>query len=297
MPQSINEALVSQFDSMMQVEAAQRVSRLRSKVIVKSVTGKDFSHNLFNGGNDTEIVTRYAPRVPSNSEHSVRWGRTRKFEWMEMFADYDSLAALINPEAGYAKAAVEAMFRREDRLIIEALGATVTTGENKDGTVTFANDGGTTIAAGGTGYTFAKVKTVKKNFINNEVGNDNLTKFTTLVTGNQIDNFYDEDELVGRDFNSQLYIEAGEISKVMGMDVVKFGAPTSNPMLPVASNIRDCWAFAEGAIVLGITKDITLEIVQRTDLQASPWQVTARIYMGALRTEGKLVQKVQCTET
>ena len=53
-------------------------------------------------------------------------------------------------------------------------------------------------------------------------------------------------------------------------------------------------AMTSRAICLGISKDISIAIEDRKDLHETT-QVIATIEMGAVRTEGSLIQKVQTT--
>lgn len=297
MPQSIDQALVTQFSDMVHVEADQLKTRTRDKVTIIPVKGHDFTHNNFRAGSAKEITTRFAKRTPANSTHTVRWGTMRCFEWVEYLADYDDLQTLIDPQSTYARAAARELYKQLDRLVIGAMEATVVTGRNKDGTLTAAADGVITHAHGGVGYTFNKVNTVLETFTDNEVGVDMPVDMYTMVTGRQESDFRKEAELTSKDYNTKVFLENGRIKNVLDLEVIKFGGRVANPMLPKTSTTRKCYAFTKDAIKLGINKDITLEIDRRTDMEASPWQVTARMYMGAVRTEGVQVQVVECTET
>ena len=78
------------------------------------------------------------------------------------------------------------------------------------------------------------------------------------------------------------------------MSVILFGKNSSLPIIDVTDTTADCFAAAKGAICLGLAQEMQVKVQERTDLiQTMQVQVNGRF--GAVRTEGKLVQKVQTT--
>ncbi len=294
---SIDQALVVEFSAMVHAEAQQLQSRLRDKVITKFVKGNQFSYDRLGQGDAHEVTSRHADTVLNDVSHTRRWGQMRHFTWTVLLDKFDDAQVLIDPQSEYAKQAARVLYRSIDRVILSGLLGTVRVGAQAGNTTvtSAATDGVTTISAGGQGATFPKLKQVRRNFVNNEVGNDLPERTFFACTGYQEENMFDEEELVGADFNRQFYVEDGEIRKAVGMEVIKFGGDVANPMLTKTSTQRACVAFSERACCLGINQELVITPSIRADKNNS-LQIQADMFMGAIRTEGVLVQQVNCEE-
>jgi hypothetical protein len=78
------------------------------------------------------------------------------------------------------------------------------------------------------------------------------------------------------------------------MDIVVFAANATLPIIPVASSQRQLIAMAQDGIALGISQEMTVKIQERNDLHETT-QVVVELEIGAVRTEGKKVQRVTTT--
>jgi hypothetical protein len=296
MVNSIDQALVTQFTNDVHVEASQKKTRLRGRMLEKPVTGNDAAYErIDDGGTANELTARHQPTVGNELLHSRRQIKMRDFENTFYLDQFDDKQVLINAGSEYAKASVNKMFRTIDKLLIDAAVGTVNTGKNFGTPVTFANDGGTTITAGSTGMTYEKLLQVKENFINNEVDVEDggEEEILLLVTGQQYTDMMKQVELTSGDFRREAVVESGRLISALGMKVITFG--TANNFLNKTGSTRDCLAMSTRAVCLGINKDISVRMNERPD-QNNDTQIQTRMFMGATRTEGKLIQKVQCTE-
>lgn len=293
----VPEWFVTQFSDMVHVQAQQMQTRLRDKVIVKDVVGEELTYNTLEETEANEITSRFAPKKISDPEQSVRYCKMRHFEHNIMIADYDDLKQLVDPQAEYAMNAARAFYRKVDRLIVEAFTRDVTIGRRTQSTVTAASDGVTTIAAATSGLTYAKAAKIKKTFTNNEVGNDLPEDICLAYTGYQEEDVLNEEKFTSGDYTNRFAQENGEVTRVLGMETVKFGGDVTNPILKKDGSNRECFAFTKRAVVLGLNKDLEISASVRNDLEGDPIQITAKMYMDTMRTEGKLVQKVLCQES
>lgn len=294
MVDSIDRNKVREFSRMVHVAAQQMKSRLRSFVKIKPIKGEDFAYDGLESVEAHEITGRNSPTKFSDIIHSRRQILPRRFSVALPIDPKDNLDVIINPENEYVQAVIRAMERKIDKIIIDIMFASVKTGKDFGTTKTFAADGGITVNAQA-GLTYEKLLEIHQNFIDNEVGNDGMEEFVLGITGDEHTQLMQEIELTSGDFVRDFAIEKGEITKAAGFNIVKFGASVSNPLINVASSVRDCFAFSTRGIVLGIAEDIKVRVDERPDLNYTK-QVYAEITMGAVRTEGLLVQKVQTTE-
>ena len=295
MTASIDTALVTQFNDMVHVEAEQKKSRMRGMVKEIPVVGNEYAYERLDNVEDIEITTRHADTVAQDITHTRRRIKMRDFAATLYLDNFDDLQTLINPKAEYAAAVARTMNRRFDLIALEAALATVYTGKNFGTSVSAATDGVSTISTGGTNLTYEKLLEIKENFINADVGVDEDEEINIAITGSQHTALMKEQELTSGDFNREYAIEKGKITKALGMNIILFEGASSK-FLTKTTNTRDCIAFSNRGICVGINKDIGIEVNQRPD-KNNLWQVQARFFLGGVRTEGSLIQKVQCDES
>jgi len=292
--ETIDAALVIQFSDMVHVAAQQNKARLRPFVQIKQMSGDKFAYDGIGSVEASEIFGRHQPVVFSDIEHRRRKISRRRFQITLPIDASDVRGMLLNPQSEYAGACVRAMERVFDRIVVEAMFATVYTGRDMDTSVTFATDGGTTVTATG-GLTYEKLLEINQKFMDNEVGNDVPEQIILGLSGVEHTMLMKETELISSDFTRQYVVEKGRISQAAGMQIVLFAGDVNNPILDVNSSVRDCFAMSTRAMCVGMSKEMGLKIEERSDLIETT-QVQIIFELGAVRTEGILMQKVQTTD-
>ena len=292
--QSIDNALITQFSDMVHTEAQQMQSRLKPYVKYKQMTGDEWAYDSLSQTDTREASGRNEQVVFSDITHGRRKIARKRYYTALSIDGFDKLGMLINPNEEYAKAVVYAMMRRLDRVIAEAAFADVLTGRDFGTSVNFADDGGLIVDATG-GFTYEKLLELNKNYVDNEVGNDMPVKQCLAMTGEEEEQLMKEAELTSGDFTRQFAVESGELVKAAGNGIVKFGGGVNNPILDVTGGVRSNISIAEGGICVGVSKELEMKIQERPDM-VDTYQVIASFYLGAVRTEGKLVQKLTTTD-
>ncbi len=293
MSQSIDKALITQFSDQVHVAAQQMKSRLMPHVRIKKMTGDLFAYDGLEAVEAFEANDRSPDVQNSDITHNRRKIRRRRF-YVNLFIDeMDDLAVLIDPERHYAEAAARALFRKFDKVGIDALFSDVQTGRDFETTLTFPNDNGVVVNATA-GLTYEKLLEISENFTDNEVGLDLDERILLGLTGQEHTALMKETELTSGDFTRQFAVERGVMVNAAGLDIIRFGASVNNPQLAVNSNIRDCFAISTRGLCYGMSKELNIKIQERPD-KVGTKQVQVTGILGAVRTEGKLVQKVQTT--
>lgn len=291
--QTIDQALVTQFSDMLHVKSQQIKSRLRSYFKMLPMQGDRFAYDGLGSVEAREVNGRIVRTEFDDIEHLRRRISRRRFVVTLPIDASDVRGMLLNPQGAYAEASVRAMERVYDRVGIEALFATVYTGREFETSVTFATDGGNTITAT-TGLTYEKLLEINQFWRNNEVGQEVPEQKILLLTGDEEVALMQETELVSGDFSRQFVVDKGEIVRAAGMDIVYYGADVPNPLLSVASAVRSCAAVTGRGLVYGLSKAMGVSIDQRKDyIELDQVQIIGEL--GAVRTEGLLVQKVTTT--
>lgn len=292
--ESIDNALITQFSDRVHVDAQQAKARLRGATLLKPMTGDIFAYDGLGTVEAAEIIGRHQPVVFADIEHKRRKIARRRFVLTLPIDASDVRGALLDPGSEYPMACVRAMERVFDRIVVEALFADVLTGRDFGTTVTFANDGGGTINATA-GLTYDKLLEINKFFMDRDVGNDVPEEIVMGLSGDEHEALMKEIELISGDFTRQFVVEKGRMVMAAGNRLIPFAAEATIPILKVTGGIRDNFAMSTRGICVGMSKEMGLKIEERSDLIETT-QVQIVFDLGAVRTEGVLVQKVQTTD-
>lgn len=293
MANEIDAALITQFSDMVHIKAQQMKSRLRPYFMIKQMTGDVWAYDGIGIVEATEQNSRVAAATFNSIDHLRRKVVRRRFVVNLPIDSSDVRAVLTNPQNDYAGACTRAIERVFDRVGIECAFQSVSTGRDFSTVVTAATDGVLTVDATA-GLTYEKLIEIKRRFSNNEVGNDMPERFVFLVSGDEEAAMMQETALINTLYTSQYVVDKGELTRAVGFDIIKYGASVTNPLLAVASGVRNCIAASERGIVYGMSLDLSLKIQERPDLIETT-QVQAIVQLGAVRTEGVLVQQVNTT--
>lgn len=291
---TIDNALITQFSDTVHLQAQQIKARLRPYVTVIPMNGDNFAYDGLGTVEAREIKGRIQQVVFTDIEHLRRKIARRRFEVTIPIDSADVRGMLSDPTNRYAAAIVAGIERRFDRLCVEAMFSDVYTGRDFDKRITAEEDGVLTVDAT-SGLTYEKLLEIKQNFIDGDVGNDMPEKFFLGIAGDEHTDLMSETKLVSGDYSRSYVIDKGEIVNAVGFDIIKYAGKTKKPMLNVdSSNVRSCFAASTRGIVVGISLTPKLDISERKDYYETH-QVQMIVEMGAVRTEGCLIQKVKTT--
>lgn len=294
MTQSIINSLKIQFQEELMTRAQQTKSRFRGKVKEIPVSGKQHAVDRIDQVDALEITSRHADTVAQDIEHSRRELAMREFRATILLDDFDALTSIVDPTRDYAASVMRSLMRQYDKVMYDAAFADVRTGRNFGTTVTFANDDGATVAAGGTGLTYEKLLEVRENFASQGYGDDMNDELFVAMTPTQMSDLLAENELTSGDFVRDYAIEGGKIAKALGMTF--FEVPNAQfPIISKTGSNREVVAFAKSALCAGVAKDISVKISERPDKNHA-YQVQACLYMGGVRADGRGVQKIEAVE-
>jgi hypothetical protein len=293
--EQIDTALVIEFSDKVHIAAQQIKARMRPYVEIRPMTGISYAYDGLGAVEATQLVGRSQPVVFSDIDHLRRKISRQRFVLTLPIDAADVRGMLLNPQGYYAQACVRAMERVFDRIVVGALFASVYTGEAMGTAVTAASDGVQTVDATA-GLTYQKLLEINKNFIDKDVGNDAQETIAMGIAGNEYSALMQEVELISRDFSMEYYVDKGRLQRLVGLNIVQFAGEVARPILAVASGVRACFAASTRGICVGMSKELSLKIEPRPDLVETT-QVQIIFDLGAVRTEGVLVQKVNTTKS
>ena len=302
---------------------------MRAFVQIIKIQGKQTMYDGLGTVEAQEISGRFPEVTFSDIEHTRRKIPRRRFAVAIPIDERDVNDIMQQPDNMYATAIIRAMERVFDRLTIEASFVSVFTGEDATVEVTAATDGVATVDATG-GLTYDHLLELSTAFINNDVGTDMPENFFLAITGDEhralLADFrvvqYDAkgktannvgggtlsftaaagsenvrpNPITNSDFtNRSGLIDNGRLVNAAGFSIIPFAANAPNPVIETlgsSSDYRRCVAASTRAIVVGIHDELEIETQSRTDLIQTR-QILAVVTMGALRTEGILIQELR----
>lgn len=291
--QSIDNALITEFSDMVHHQAQQMQSRLKPYAKVQQMSGDLWAYDGLGRVEAREVLGRNAPATFDDITHNRRRIARRRFVINLPIDASDVRGALLNPESEYAKAVAAGMLRQYDRVMYQAAFADVLTGRDFGTTVTATTDGVVVVDATA-GLTYEKLLEIRQNFYDRDVGTDDSEQIFLTIGGREHTNLLGEIELTSGDFGRQMPVDKGRIASALGMDLVLFASSVASPIIPASGGERQLLAASSRGIVLGVSKEMSIKIEPRNDLIETT-QVQVLCEIGAVRSEGVLVQRVRVT--
>jgi len=292
---SWDNVMITEFNASLDVQEQQMNSRLLPFAKRKGIAGDDFAYDGINEVNSYRANGRNPNIQPTQASFTRRkMSRERVVVTLEVDAR-DVRGMLTDPSGDLARLCIAAVERETDRVIYDALFATVYTGRNFGTAVTYTNDGVASVDATGA-MTYEILLALKANFIDAEVGLEGAVSVAIGISGDEHTDLMSELELTSADYTSQFAIEKGQIRQALGMTLVAFGAGASvtDPILETVGGERISFALSTNGVCLGISQD------RKVEVKDNPNKVETTIInvikeLGAVRTQGVRVQRIRLT--
>jgi hypothetical protein len=293
MSTQITTAFVEQYKANVYHLVQQKGSKLRSSVRIESVTGKNAFFDQIGAVAAVQRTTRHADTPRMDTPHSRRRVSLSDYEWADLVDNQDKIRMLIDPTSDYAQAAMWALGRSMDDVIIAAIDGTAYTGV--DGSTSTAFDTGMVVdvqtvwpgvTAADTGLNLAKLIEARKLLGNNDVDPDE--EVFVPVNARQISSLLKDERIVSGDYNSALPLVSGKVSKVGGCTLIP-----CNRIGTDANSDDKVPFYTRSGLLLATGQDMTGRISERAD-KGYAMQVYASMTIGATRMEEKRVGYIEC---
>jgi len=311
MSSEITTAFVKQFSANVFHLSQQQGSKFSGLVRNEQQQGKSAFYERIGAATAVKRTSRHADTPQIDSAHSRRRVTLVDYEWADLIDDTDKLRMLIDPTSDYAQAAVWALGRAKDDVIIEQALGTAYGGE--DGSSSVALTTSQRMAAfdgsGTANLNLQTLRKVKEKFDANDI--DESIPRHIAIGSSQLNSLLGETSVTSSDFNSVKALVQGEINTFLGFNFIRserLNALTatqtydqSNGSLTSASDAtapvgaRKCFAWAQDGLLMATAKDVQGKISERADKSYST-QVYASMSIGATRMEEEKVVEIICTE-
>ena len=307
MPNQDAELYVSKFNTNLTLLAQQSKDRFAPWVDTGSHNGKQASP--VDQVAATEVQQRTAraqPKVLTDIANERRWVQPVSFSTHTVVDNFDKIRMNVNLDSKFLRSQMNAMNREKEDAMVAAFFATSIVGEEGGSTVTFANDGGGTVAVGTTDLTVAKLLAARQLLLQGEVDMDDPEEaIVCAITPHQEATLLGEDQINNADYVHQkthFDKDDGRLRQWFGIHFIITNRLLDTNGLratgnPGASAVREIPMWAKSGMHSGIWDAPRGKIVQRLDLDDDPNEMSVYGTFGATRLEGVKVVKIICKET
>ncbi len=302
MSQQIPVAFVDHFLANMLMLSQQKPAKMRVFTRPEPITGDTMFVERLGPKDAQPRGARHGETPISDADHTRRKLSMADFVVPADIIDTDDrLKLLIEPQGPYAQNQVFSLHRQIDDVVIVALGGAAfgghtggTTINNYDaGECRLIESDGVPVAAGSnfagateTPLDIAKLLTCKEILDDAEIDDDRQRYFITNPYN--INQLLNTTEVKSSDYNTVKALAQGQIDSFMGFKFIK---STRLPVDGTDTGATNCYAVAQGAIVLAVAQEPKVSIDRRPDLMNST-QVFSELSIGATRVEGPAIVEI-----
>lgn len=290
MANEITEAFAKQYADNFRLISQQKKSRLESCVRVDpDIVGASKTVDAVGSSSARKKTTRNDDSPLIKTPFYRRWIDLADYDWGDLIDDQDKIRLMTDPTSAVVQVGVSAMNRAKDDVLITAMGGNSRTTDA--GTTNVALPSGQKVAVAATGLTLAKLITTKELLTAAEAYNedDPEDQLFIAVSARQITNLLNDDKLTSADYNTVKALVQGTVDSFMGFTFKR------TQRLTLAATVRYCYAWCKSGMVLGIGKDITNRVTERSDKCFAVYPYV-KMSLGATRTEEEKVVEIACSE-
>ncbi len=242
-----------------------------------------------------ERDTPYSDTKLTELEHTSRWINGKEYDVAVLIDRLDTLKMIFDPTNPYVERFRQAHERKRDTIVMDSFFASVKTGKDASGTATYKT--ANTVVNGGTGFTLAKLRSLRKLM---KKRNLDLRSMKPLIAVNAegIDDLLSETQVVSSDYAAVKALVDGEVSYFMGFQFIPFedynavGLPWQNPP---TNTIRTSPAWIPDGMQYGTWQDLVITISNRPD-KNNIKQIHGTFTAGAVRLEEDKVFAIDWVE-
>jgi len=301
MSSQITTAFVKQYNSEVFHLSQQKGSRLQDKVRRETQNSKSAFYDRIGAVVAQKKVSRHSDTPQIDTPHSRRRVTLSDYEWADLIDKEDLRKMIMNPAGDYAIAAMWAMGRAKDDVLIEAANGTAYADEDGSTSVVLPSTQKLASVSGGalSDMNVQLLRRIKKIFDGNDV-DESITRYGAW-TSSQVENMLTETEVTSADFNTVRALVMGDVNTYMGFDFTRterldtqvdaLTASLTTGVVGSGSSVvgaRRSIFWAKDGLLLATAADIQTEI-DRLPGKSYSTQVYVSMGIGATRMEEKKV--------
>lgn len=234
------------------------------------------------------------PRVDADVDR--RWIVPRDFDLPQMVSPRDLLRLMNDPKAPLARAAVAAMNRKKDLVLLQGINGTNLTGKTGTTSTTFPATQVVGVSFGATTskVNVAKLREARRILMANDVDVD-MEELWFVGDAAAHDALLAEIQVVSKDYNEtrdgKPIMREGKIDRFMGFNF-KHSQQVFTGTDDAAGTSTACFCYAKSGVYLGKWADVTARIDERPDLRDVPVQLYTKMSLNGTRLDEKKVVRI-----
>ena len=307
----ITVAFVEQYRANILLLSQQLTSRLRATCQEESCVGRTFYGERIGATAGSDITERHGNTPLISTPHSRRRGSMIDWDIADLIDDLDKAKMLIDPTSTIIQNFMAAANRRIDKHVYDALGGTAAAGQSGGTTINnydvdesrLIDSDGAVVTAGSnhsakteTALTIPKLLSCSELLDEGDIDPARQRHFVYNPYNNH--QLLNLSEIKSIDYNSVKALVQGQIDTFIGFKfhlLQNFKDATKGHLrdseAETADTAVECYAWAQGAVKLGVGKDITTRVSERDDKRYAT-QPYMKMSFGAVRVEGPAVVEI-----
>lgn len=288
---TITTAFKQQFHDSFLHALQQKESRFQSAITDRGmISGSSFTTNNIGLVEAREVTGRYQDKQAQDVAHSTRIAYMADFDIGPLVVDGFDLPKLVaDPTYKYVELLVAAANRRKDKTVYRALLDAAPTRTTEGGSLTNTTiPAGQQIAAGGTGFTKAKILQAKSLFRTNEADEFNGEELYLAYDGVMLRQLLSDTTLTSADFMTVQMLQTGSLAqKWCGFTWLPY-----NALDVPAGNTSRTVAWSKSSLQLGTGIDAKTDVSENKSKRGHPNEVYGWLSLGAVRQDEKKVVQI-----
>jgi len=308
MPSTIPQHFVDEFAINVEHLAQRKGSKFRGTVKEKTFTGDECTFEYLGSLEAAKITSRHADTVISERPHSRRWVGKEDYSVAELYDWTDDHRVIVSLESEYVRGQAWAAGRKLDDILVAAFSADAKSDRTGSSTVSWSPQAFTgatgdfsqdqlkiehdytelgAIGNSGTGMSLKKLRAVRRIFGMKDIDRDQ-NWYVAMTPTQEQDLLIDSDLTTVDRMNLKAYLN-GEMPDFYGFKFVKTTALTAT------GGQRQCWAYTQRAMGLGVGREVRTEMDRRPD-KNNHLQILTTFSFGASRLIEDEVVEIECED-
>lgn len=309
MSQYISTAHVNQYNANVNHLVQQKGSFLRALVRNEMQKGVTAFYDQIGAVTAQAKGSRHSDTPQIDTPHERRAVTLTDYNWADLIDTSDKIRMLTDPTSKYVEAAVWALGRSMDDVIIAAARGTSATGVAGGTNVALPNSQKLVSVKSAAGANLNLDALRKAKYLFDKADVDPSLKRYFAITASQLQALLAETEVASSDYNAVKALVDGKLTTFMGFEFVMINRlvkqssalafDTATGAVGTGSgaalNYRSCLAWAQDGVLLATGESVTTKVSERDDKNYST-QCYAEMSIGATRMEEVKVVEVLCNE-
>lgn len=246
----------------------------------------------------TENTERFSPMPRTDAPLDRRWIIPRNWDLNQNIDKNDLIRMIVDPKQALARAAVAGMNRRKDRTILDGLINANQTGKSGLTSTLLPPTQVVGVSFGGalSSLSVAKLREALRIHLANDVDVD-MEELYIAVDAKAHTALLAEVQVTSKDFNALRdglpVLRDGKIDRFMGFNFIHCERAIEFAGTDDVGGISTpIMTWAKSGAYLGLWKDTMVDVRERADLRAIPWQIYVCATFGATRLQERKVVKI-----